>query len=400
MVIIGVNYAPEPTGFAPYTTSLAESLAARGHRVEVLTTRPHYPAWQVYDGYERGGTEIVGGVTVRRLRSWVPERPGAFSRLLFEVLFGARVALARLPQSDVVLLTSPALFASAIVQTRLRSGSRRHAIWVQDLYGRGVAESGMTDRRLAGAVSRVEGAVLRRADRVITIHPNMRTSVLELGVDPSDVSVVRNWSHLRSIETPGREESRDRLGWPGRTVVVLHAGNMGHKQGLEVVVDAARLADSRGDDVLFVLLGDGTQRGELQSRADGIRSLVFLDPLPDDEYQAAQRAADVLLLCERPGVGSMAVPSKLTSYFATGRPVLASAAPEGNAGVEVLAAGAGLVVTPGDARALLDAALELGSDPVRAAEMGERGLEFRRNFLDEAGAIGAIEAVLADVADH
>ena len=100
---------------------------------------------------------------------------------------------------------------------------------------------------------------------------------------------------------------------------------MGVKQGLENVVEAARLADSQLDNrVNFILMGDGNQRSALEIRAKGIRSLQFLDPVPDEQFQSMLADSDVLLVNERPGVEEMSVPSKLTSYFSAGVPVLAA----------------------------------------------------------------------------
>ena len=75
-------------------------------------------------------------------------------------------------------------------------------------------------------------------------------------------------------------------GWPSTDTVALHAGNMGVKQGLENVVEAARLADARGLPIRFVLLGDGNQREALLARAQGITRLQFLDALPEADFQA------------------------------------------------------------------------------------------------------------------
>jgi len=87
----------------------------------------------------------------------------------------------------------------------------------------------------------------------------------------------------------------------------LHAGNMGAKQGLENVVEAARLADQRGSPITFVLMGAGNQRSRLTALARGIRSIQFLEPLPDGEFETAVATADVLVLNERPQVAEHVV---------------------------------------------------------------------------------------------
>ena len=135
-------------------------------------------------------------------------------------------------------------------------------------------------------------------------------------------------------------------GWTADEVIVLHAGNMGYKQGLENVIAAASLAGSQRMPVRFVLLGDGNQRPRLEALAARVPAIEFLPPVDEADFPAVLGAADVLLVNERFGVAHMSVPSKLTSYFSTGKPVLAAADPDGLTAAELSAAGAGVVVDP------------------------------------------------------
>jgi len=137
VLIVGLNYTPEPTGIAPYTTALSEGLAGRGHDVRVLTAMPHYPEWRIRPGYE-GWTrsERMDGVRIRRLRHHIPSPPTGLRRLMSEISFGLRVVTTRWGNPDVVLFVSPALFSSALGMLRARA-LRRHlpiVTWVQDFY--------------------------------------------------------------------------------------------------------------------------------------------------------------------------------------------------------------------------------------------------------------------------
>ena len=111
---------------------------------------------------------------------------------------------------------------------------------------------------------------------------------------------------------------------------------------------------SAGFDIRFVLMGDGNQRRLLQQSAKGVQRIEFKEPLDAEDYRQVLACADVLLVNERPGVGEMAVPSKLTSYFSAGRPVLAATDADGVTAGEIRDAGAGVVVPAGDPAALLD----------------------------------------------
>lgn len=402
ITILGLNYAPEPTGNAPYTASLAEGLVEAGHDVRVITGYPHYPEWQLKEGY-KGWThdELVDGVSVKRRRHFIPRAPSAVHRMHMELSFGFRLFFARWGNPDVVLVVSPALFSSALALLRIRLTPRRPAVglWVQDLYSLGVVETGAGGKKLGGLMSKVESLILRSADGVVVIHDRFREYIVKsLGV-PSEVTrVIRNWTHLPPSPTSGIGRIRARLGWATDDVVVLHAGNMGKKQGLENVIEAARLAQERNSKVRFVLMGDGNQRKRLEELAEGIDRIQFVAPLPDEEFQQALAAADVLLVNELPGVKDMAVPSKLTSYFNAGVPVIAATDSGSVTALEINASRGGIRVDASAPEALLKAAEELSLDPKAAAALGNNGLRFRNETLSEAAAVGAYDEFITILA--
>jgi colanic acid biosynthesis glycosyl transferase WcaI len=402
VTILGINYSPEPTGNAPYTSSLAEGLAAAGHSVHVVAGYPHYPEWKIkedYRGWQR--EEVINGVSVKRLRHYVPHNPSALSRMHMELSFGVRLIFARWHNPDVVLVVSPALFSSAlaILRVRLRPNRPAVGIWVQDLYSRGVVETSTGGGRMARLASAVESKILSSADRVTAIHERFKRHIVSgLGVPASRVDVIRNWTHLPASPQSGRQEIRARLGWAPGDVIVLHAGNMGKKQGLENVIEAARLADSRKSVVRFVLMGDGNQRKNLQAMATDVTRVCFTDSLPDEDFQRALAAADVLLVNELPGVKEMAVPSKLTSYFNSGVPVIAATDEGSVTASEVESSGGGLRVNASDPLALLLAAEQLAENPSVAATMAENGLRFRYETLSEDVAIAKYDDFIKSLA--
>ncbi|MBD1541863.1 glycosyltransferase [Arthrobacter sp. IA7] len=402
ITILGLNYSPEPTGNAPYTASLAEGLLAAGHQVTVITGYPHYPEWRLKDGYAGWQMkEDINGVDVKRLRHFIPVRPSGLSRLLMEVTFGLRTVFARWNKPDVVLVISPALFSSGMAILRCRIGWGRPAvgIWVQDLYSRGVVETRSGSSRLAFLMRLAESSILRSSHGVVAIHDRFREFISSsLGVDPDRIKVIRNWTHLPESPRTDRQEFRRSLGWANDDVVVLHAGNMGMKQGLENVVEAARIADSSKSPVRFVLMGDGNQRQRLEELAQGVARLDFLDPLPGSEFQRSLVSADVLLVNELPGVSDMAVPSKLTSYFNAGVPVIAATDPRSVTSGEIEASEGGIRVDAANPEALVRAAEQLGRDSQLAAELGKKGLRFRNETLSREAAIAKYDVFISSLA--
>lgn len=402
ITILGLNYVPEQSGNAPYTASLAEGLVAAGHTVHVLTGFPHYPEWTLKQGYTGWKmTEEINGVTVDRLRHFVPRNPSALSRIHMELSFGFRLLTAHWHNPDVILVVSPALLSCglAIMRAHMRPRRPAVAIWIQDLYSRGVVETGTGGSLLGRIASTLESKILCSADGVAAIHERFKSHMVTLlGVPSGRVEVIRNWTHLPDTPTSGVGEMRSKLGWGSDEVVVLHAGNMGKKQGLENVVEAARLAGERHSSVRFVLMGNGNQRRQLEKLAQGVSHISFADPLPGNEFQLALAAADLLLVNELPGVKDMAVPSKLTSYFNAGVPVIAATDAGSVTASEIEGCKGGVRVDAADPHALLEAATALAQDPGVGAQMAANAMRFRHETLSESAAVAHYDEFITNLA--
>lgn len=402
VTIIGLNYSPELTGIAPYTTRLAESLAASGMRVNVITGYPHYPEWRLKDGYSGlKMVETAGGVRITRYRHFIPRRVTAIGRVLLETSFGLRVVIARWPVADVVLLVTPALLSNIPALIRLQYGLRRPpvAVWVQDLYTKGLEEMRGENAGRVRMMKSLESFVLRSATGVTVIHERFKSFISnQLGVDAQSIEVIRNWTHTRSDMEVDRIATRERLGWDPDEIIALHAGNMGEKQALENVVEAAVLAGIRRAPIRFVLLGDGNQRNRIERMATGVSNLELRDPLPDTEFNAVLRSADILLVNEKRGLKETAVPSKLTTYFAAGLPVIAATEADSTTANEIDSSGAGIRVEPENPRELIAAIEQLRTDVAGRKAYGDAGRHYARVSLSEEAAVSAYTKWLTSMA--
>jgi colanic acid biosynthesis glycosyl transferase WcaI len=400
--LICLNYPPEPTGVAVYTGALADDLAERDADVRVITGVPHYPQWHVYNGYSKSCIEISDRLTVARRRHYVPTNPKLINRLGMELTFGLNAVIARWNKPDVVVLVSPALFSSILVALKAALRRRPVVVWVQDIYSLAISQTGRSGSLGSKLLAGPERVLLNRARAVVVIHERFkRYLVTELAVDPEKVSVIRNWCHIGnpppSLPLMNRAEMRRQLGWSDDVTVLLHAGNMGAKQALGNVVEASRVADQRDEPMLFVLMGDGSQRAELEAMGTN-RCLQIIDPLPLESFPAALCAADALLVNERGGITEMSVPSKLTSYFASGRPIIAATDAESVTAEELELSGAGIRVDAERPELLLKAALELRNDPQRSVRLGASGLAFRNAHLKANASLSAFHRLLSAVA--
>jgi colanic acid biosynthesis glycosyl transferase WcaI len=401
ILITSSYYWPEDAGSAPYLTGLAEHLSERGHDVVVATGFPHYPEWRSGAQGRLTAKEIHKGVRIQRRWHYVPSSQSAAQRAGYELsllAFGL-TAFPRRWHADVVVGTCPSVAGGVLAAAAAKRYRAPYGLVFQDLVGRAAAQSGIAGgARVAGIVRRVELGLAKGASGVGIIAEGFRGYLEDGGVPRDKIYRLRNWTR-RVDPTETSAETRRRFGWGDDDFVCVHGGNMGLKQGLDNLLDtAALLGDNR---VRIALVGDGNDRERLESQARERRlaNVDFIAMQGPGNWEATMQAADVLLVNQRASVTDMSLPSKLTSYFASGRPVIAAASPDSETAAEIEAAGAGLVVPPADPTAFRAAIVELEQNRPRAEAMGTSGKGYADSALSRASALAEydefIERLLA-----
>ena len=216
-------------------------------------------------------------------------------------------------------------------------------------------------------------------------------------MDPERIVRLRNWTR-RAEPSETADQTRARFGWEMDEFVCLHGGNMGQKQGLDNLLETAALL--RGERVRIVLAGDGNDRLRLQAKAKelDLDNVEFVELQGPGRWEEIMQAADVLLVNQRPSVSDMSLPSKLTSYFAAGRPVVAAASAESETQREIEAARAGYVVPPDDPVAFKEAILSLKQEPEIAAAVSANALRYATDTLSSETILLEYEDFVARIA--
>lgn len=389
VLVYSINYAPELTGIGKYTGEMAEWWAGQGHDVTMVTAPPYYPEWQVHQGYSsRCFSDLMeSGVRVLRCPLYVPRQPSALKRILHLLSFSfsscfALFKLWRL-RPDLIVYVVPTLFCALQILLYARLTGARVVLHVQDfevdaLFGLGMARAGM----LARLAYRVERWLIRRFDRVSTISTGMRERARDKGVDADRLILFPNWSELGRFQTVQRDaDLLTDLGVRPEQKVVLYSGNMGEKQGLEVVLEAAQaLADQH--DICFLLVGEGGGKSRLQARAAelGLTNVTFASLLPYELLPSLLASADCHLVVQRRGVADAVLPSKLTNILAVGGNAVITADVgttlgrlcEEHAGIAVL-------IEPESGKALVEGVRQALS----LAQPNEVARTYARDFLDK-----------------
>lgn len=435
ILIHGINYFPELTGIGKYTGEMGEWLALRGHEVRVVTAPPYYPEWKVGKGYSnRWRREEIQGcmaqdsappleacvlnpVIVYRCPLWVPCRPSGLKRLIHLASFFLSSLPVMLRQAfwkpDIVFTVEPSFFCcfNALLVAGI-SGSRSW-LHIQDFevdagFDLGILPSSIWARRV---IFGFEGFVMRRFDRVSTISKRMLEKLDEKHVDLERRIFFPNWVDAEAIRPLEKSDFRQEIGLPENAVVCLYSGNMGEKQGLEILIDAARLISeasgkgrgARGEshaelsgqpEIVFVLCGSGGARKRLEALAENIANILWLPLQPDDKLNDLLNMADIHLLPQRGDVADLVMPSKLTGMLASGKPVVATAK-EGT-GVAEAVSGHGIVVEPGNPEALAKAIADLSVNSDLRLELGKAGRVYAVEHLGKDAILSGIESAMLD----
>ena len=280
-----------------------------------------------------------------------------------------RTVLRRNSRPDLVVTVAPALLGVLTAWLAARLAGAELWIHVQDFEVEAALATGlMREASLAARLARwAEDRLLKLGDRVSTISPQMCAKLVAKGIAPERVFEMRNWSDARFAPDPaGGEAIRAEWGLGNRTVA-LYSGNIARKQGIEILVEAARLLEAR-TDIAFVICGEGPNRAELERLAAGLSNVGLHDLQPAARMGAMLTMADLHLLPQIAGAADLVLPSKLTNMLASGRPVVATTQP--GTGLYAEVDGCGLITPPGDAAALAAAISALADDPPRRANMG------------------------------
>jgi len=381
ILVIGNNYAPETTGIAPYTTGLCEHLASEGHQIEVITAFPYYPEWRVRDGsrghiYQR---EHINGVTVRRVWHFVPSRASnLLQRLAHDISFSVSAFLAGLfaGSFDIIYCACPP--PTAAFSARLLGKIRRkpYLIKLADLASDAALATGILKNGLALRVGlEIEGFVYRGAERIICLCQGFVEKLKARGISAEKLQVITDWADTESIRPISAAKAfREVNGLSEAQFLLLHAGNMGKKQNLMNVVLAADI--SQGEPaLLWLLVGHGEERAKIQEeiarrRLTNIR-LLPLQPAAD--LAEMYCSADLLILNQHASVRDAVIPSKLLTYMAAGRAVLAAVSETSEAAQQIRRANCGVLVPPDTPEALVAAALSLQRDSSQRQELGANG---------------------------
>jgi colanic acid biosynthesis glycosyl transferase WcaI len=335
VLIYGINYAPEPLGVGRYSGELGAYLARHDFNVDALTAVPHYPGWAVRDNYRNAySVEQIENVRVIRCPIYLNKRMRGVWRLLAPLSFAISSApiaawhiLTKKP--DVVLCVEPTLFSAPTALIAGWMTGARRVLHVQDLeVDAAFAVGHIGGNFLKRCALFLERIVLTSFDQVITISNQMRSGLQRKGVESSRLILIRNWVDFGKIKPLADvTQYRAELGIQPDLFVVLYSGNIGLKQALPVLLEAAKHLVTNAS-LAFVISGDGPEKSNLMQIYGHLPNVRFLPTQPEDRLCELLNVADVHVLPQLPGTTGLVLPSKLGGMLASGKPCIVMTDPD------------------------------------------------------------------------
>jgi colanic acid biosynthesis glycosyl transferase WcaI len=405
VIVWGINYAPEVTGIAPYNVMLCEFLRADGHDVEMVTTFPYYPMWRKR-AEDRGAlyrTNTMNDVRVHRCWHYVPAQVSSVKRILHEGTFvlTSLLRVLSLARADVYVVVSPPLLLGAAASLVAWLKGRPLVFHVQDLQpdaavGLGMLRTGWFTRALYA----LERLAYRNAARVSGIGAGMLQAFRDKGVPESKIVYFPNGIDLpRTSDIPAPGAFRALHAFRADEFLAIYSGNLGVKQGLGVLLEAAEFL--QGSSVRIVICGDGAARPSLEAqvRRRNLQNVTMLPLQETSVYASLLVDADVCLITQMAGSGSAFFPSKLLSALAFGKPIVSVADAGSALAVATAEGGFGVNVSPHEAESLAHVLRDLAANPARLHQFSTAGRAFVSQFEKTTVLRKFVDDLSATVAD-
>lgn len=402
ILLYSLNFTPELTGIGKFNGEMVQWLTRQGYEVRVVTAPPYYPQWKVNQGYfaSRYVKETISNVQVWRCPIWVPSQLTGLKRLVHLASFALSsipvILLQILWKPQFVMVVEPPLAVAPMMVLLAKIFGIKSWLHVQDFEVDAAFDLGMLPnyKLLRRLVTGVETWLMRRFDIVSSISVQMIDRLGKKGIEPGKTFFFPNWVDT-SIIFPLKESPayyREQLGISMNDFVVLYSGNMGAKQGLEIILDAAeRLREHQ--NIYFVICGEGSIKEQLMKDAKlrNLTQIKFMSLQPKEKLNTLLNTANVHALIQKESISDLVMPSKLTGMLASGKAIIATAAENTAVYTVIKQSNAGRIVRPEDPEQLAKIVLEMSRDKAACKSFGLRARAYALENLSIEAIMGGFE---------
>jgi glycosyltransferase involved in cell wall biosynthesis len=411
ILYISQYFPPEMGAPAARASELAQHWAQAGHEVSVLTGFPNHPTgvvppeWRarlrrlVYHERifstsaaqeipgrlpDRVPSKVPGHIDVFRTWLWPLPNRKAHERMRNYASFCVSAALRGLfiPRPDIIIASSPQLLVGLSGWWLAFARQIPFVFEVRDLWPESLTAVGVGDENslLHHTLAAVAKFLYQRADHIVVVTPAFKTHLMRYWcVPPEKISVVENGveTALFAPAVPASNDALRRELGVEHKFLVCYIGTMGMAHGLETLLEAAAQLQRQNSSAHFLLVGEGAEKERIKAltQSRGLANILFLDQQPREKIPAFISASDAcLVLLKKTDVFKTVIPTKMLEFMSCARPVILGV--DGQARQIVEEAGAGLVIEPENADALVNAIQQLSADRELAAALGQKGREY------------------------
>ncbi len=391
------------TGTRSY--EFARYLVSKGHRVTMITSGLANREFPVPEGRQYAEFETEGINVVAIAAAYNDPQVGTgmsgSQRMLkfYHFAWSACRVGKKLPAPDVVFATHTPLTIGLAGLTLGQHFKVPFVFEVRDLWPEALVNVGALKNPLAILwLERMAKKIYTGAKHIVALSPGMKEGIVRTGVSAGKVTVIPNASDLElfSPDVDGSVEHQ-RLGL-GDRFAAIYFGAMGLANGLEYVIEAARILAERGNNkIVFVLHGSGGKRAELEKMASKyeLTNVIFNNLVPDKEQLARIVAGcDVCMTIYRAAKEHTWSPNKMFDALAAGKPVLINV--PGWLGETIEKNKCGRCLDADRPQMLADALEELAADRELCRRMGKNARELAEREFDRVKLANRLENVLIE----
>ena len=382
---------PEEIGSAPYSTELATWLQEQGHELHVIALRPHYPRIEDFAAWQEGARdeEMLGKISISRVPVAERGAGGLKERVKNDLRFllgvWSRAVRGQFRGTETIVTYVPSILTVfAALPVRWLTGSRLVTI-VHDIES-GLARSlGLTSNKIILSMMRfVERLALNRSTHVVVLTTGMRSELQQIGCR-RPISVISIWASVASD-----------VALQGPPTTIMYSGNFGKKQNLDQLVPLIKRLSDETNSIRVVMRGDGSEKKRLErlfSEA-GISNTEFAPLVPSDELVRSLQSASIHLVPQALNVANYALPSKLFSIMAAGRPFVCIAEPGSPLDLLTQESGAGVCVSPDQQDRLFEAIVSLAGNAAELEAKGKNGRAYVGTYMKKETIMNRYHAIL------
>lgn len=385
ILLISTNFAPEIVGVGKYSSEMVDWFIENGFEVRVICAPPYYPEWSIKAGFSKYfySLEKSKNLNIFRCPIWVPKRATGLKRVIHLVSF----ALSSSPlivwqvfwKPNYIICVEPSILNSFSSLITSKISGARSILHIQDFeidaaFKLGIIKSLLLQRFL----KYVEAFIMKKFDVISTISEAMISLLSKKGISNGKTILFPNWVDTTRIFPLMDSTYRNKLKIKNDKIVCLYSGNIGVKQGLEIVLKSADLL--KNTNIIFVLAGNGIALEDLKSSYNYLKNVIWLPLQPMHKLNDFLNLADIHLLPQQSGAADLVMPSKLTGILASGKPVVSTASP--NTEIYKVLKGMAEVSEPGNVESFTNSILKLSKDAKLRLIYGKKCRRYAIKNLD------------------